>query len=113
MKVGYRLGASFLFCWALLGVAHAEDDWRATTESFICRSSSEVREVKTYVSRASTGGAAEHPGCRVDYVKHGKTRTLWSSTTSRSYCHGKASTMAVRLTATHFTCEPLHLDRSD
>jgi hypothetical protein len=111
INLSCRLGATFLAGWALVGGAHAQDDWSATSDSFICRSSSEVREVKTYVSRASAGSVADHPGCRVDYIKDGKTRMLWSSTTNRSYCHGKALSLAAKLTATNFTCERLHLER--
>jgi hypothetical protein len=113
MKVIYLLGVACFSAWALVGVAQAQDDWTATPESLICRSSTEVREVKTYVSGPAAGGVTEHRGCRVDYIKGGKTRTLWSSRTSSSYCHGKAATVAARLKATHFTCEPLHLQRSD
>jgi len=112
MNLSHRLGAALLAGWAMVGGAHAQDDWSATSESFICRSNSEVREVKTYVSRASAGGEEERPGCRVDYIKNGKTRLLWSSNTSRAYCRGKASALAAKLASTeHFTCEPLHLER--
>jgi hypothetical protein len=107
----HRLGAAVIGGWALAGAAPAQDDWSTTAESFICRSSSEVREIKTYVSRQTAGGGALPVGCRVDYIKNGRTRRLWSSTTSRAYCHGKASSVVARLTAIHFQCEPLHLGR--
>jgi hypothetical protein len=88
----------------------ADDDWTTTSESFICRSSTEVREIKTYVGAAAE--AAVRHGCRVDYVRNGSTRTLWSSVTEKSYCNGKASALATKLEASHFSCQPLHPDGS-
>jgi hypothetical protein len=90
----------------------AQDDWAATRESFLCKSNTEVREIKTYVSNAS-GADAMARGCRVDYIKNGMTQTIWSSRSSRSYCDGKASRLAARLEASHFSCSPLRLQRSD
>lgn len=95
------------------GGAGAQDDWATTRESFLCKSNTEVREIKTYVSNASGGDLATARGCRVDYIKNGMTQTIWSSHSSRSYCDGKASRLAKRLEASHFSCSPLRLQRSD
>jgi hypothetical protein len=94
------------------GGAGVQDDWATTRDSFLCKSSTEVREIKTYVSNAS-GGDAMARGCRVDYIKNGMTQTIWSSHSSRSFCDGKASRLAARLEASHFSCSPLRLQRSD
>ena len=112
-----RAGA-LIYCLAAACGARAQDDWTATRDSFLCKSSSEVREIKTYVSASPVSASAESDratarGCRVDYIKNGATQTIWSSRTSRSYCDGKASRVAARLEASHFSCSPLHLKRSD
>ena len=108
-----RCEAVIIFCLAAAAGARAEDDWAATRESFLCKSNSEVREIKTYVSNPPDGAGATAPGCRVDYIKNGTTQTVWSSRSSRTYCNGKASQLVARLEASHFSCSPLRLQRSD
>jgi hypothetical protein len=97
----------------MAGLSPAQDDWTDTRDRFICKSSSEVREIKTYVSNAPHGDAEESFGCRVDYIKNGTTRTIWSSRSSRTYCDGKAAKLAANLEATHFSCERLDARSSD
>jgi len=100
--------------WGLcsaVSVARADDEWSAR-ERFICRSSTEVREIKTYVSAAPQGNAPGGLECRVDYTKNGTTQTLWSSRTSRNYCDGKASQLAARLRSGNFSCESLGRERA-
>jgi hypothetical protein len=118
--IGARRGAALIACLIAAGNARAQDDWLTTRESFLCKSNTEVREIKTYISNPS--GAESNPsgddraiarGCRVDYIKNGTTQTIWSSRTNRSYCDGKASRLAAKLEASHFSCSPLHLQRSD
>jgi len=101
MRFGERPGKAIILCLGIAGASQAQDDWMNTRDSFICRSSTEVREIKTYV-------AEDRPSCRVDYIKSGTTKIIWSSTSSRSYCNGKAGTLAARLAAGHFSCAPLH-----
>jgi hypothetical protein len=107
------LGIIVLCCSAMTGLTRAQDDWTDTRDRFICKSSSEVREIKTYVSDAPHGDAEESFGCRVDYIKNGTTRTIWSSRSSRSYCDGKAAKLAAMLEARHFSCERLDSRPSD
>jgi hypothetical protein len=113
VKVDLACGAIVIFCLVAASSARAEDDWAATRESFICKSSSEVREIKTYNSVSPEGDPAAARSCRVDYIKNGMTQTIWSSRTSRSFCDGKASRLAARLEASHFSCSPLRLQRQD
>ena len=101
MRVSERPGTAIILCLGIAGASQAEDDWTNTRDSFICRSSTEVREIKTYV-------AEDRPSCRVDYIKSGTTQIIWSSATSRSYCNGKAGSLAARLAASRFSCVPLH-----
>ncbi len=110
---GARRGAVLLSCLVVASGARAQDDWATARESFLCKSNSEVREIKTYVSNSSDRDRATARGCRVDYIKNGATQTIWSSSSSRSYCNGKASQLAARLEASHFSCSPLRLQQSD
>jgi hypothetical protein len=111
--IGACRGAVLILCLVAAGDAWAQDDWVSTRESYLCKSNTEVREIKTYVSNSSDSDLAIAHGCRVDYIKNGMTQTVWSSRTSRSFCDGKASQLAARLEASHFSCSPLHLQRSD
>jgi hypothetical protein len=111
--IGARRGALLVSCLVAVGGVRAQDDWATTRESFLCKSNTEVRAIKTYISNSSDSDPALAHGCRVDYIKNGKTETLWSSRTSRSYCDGKASQLVAKLEASHFSCSPLHVQRSD
>jgi len=114
MTSRFRRRRAVLFAFLIAaGSAGAEDDWTTTRESFLCKSNAEVREIKTYISNSSDSDLAMARGCRVDYIKNGMTKTIWSSRTSRSYCDGKASRLAARLEASHFSCSPLRLQRTD
>jgi hypothetical protein len=110
--IGAGRGAVLISCLVAVGSARAEDDWATTRESFLCKSSTEVRGIKTYSNSSDTDHATAR-GCRVDYIKNGRTQTIWSSRTSRSFCDGKASQLAAKLEASHFSCSPLRLQRSD
>ncbi len=112
-SIGVCRATVLISCLVAAGTARAQDDWAATRESFLCKSNSEVREIKTYVSGSPESDRAMTRGCRVDYIKNGTTQTIWSSRTSRSYCDGKAAQVAARLQASHFSCSPLRLQRSD
>jgi hypothetical protein len=103
LKTGYGLEALLSLC-VLASATYAQDDAAESRESVICKSSNEVREINTY--RSAPGGA---PGCRVEYIKNGANRTLWTSTTSRSYCDAKASSLVATLEADHFSCQRLQL----
>ena len=83
--IGHGRGAVLISCLVAAGSARAEDDWATTRESFLCKSSTEVREIKTYSNSSDTDHAAAR-GCRVDYIKNGTTQTIWSSRSSRSFC---------------------------
>jgi hypothetical protein len=110
--IGAGRGAVLISCLAAAASSRAEDDWATTRESFLCKSNTEVREIKTYSSSSDTVHATDR-GCRVDYIKNGTTQTIWSSRSSRSYCDGKASQLAAKLERSHFSCSPLRLQRSD
>jgi hypothetical protein len=104
------LGIVVICCSVTAGFARSQDD---TRDRFICKSSSEVREIKTYVSDVSHGDAEAGLSCRVDYIKNGTTQTMWSSRSNRAFCDGKAAKLAAKLEASHFSCEQLDSRRSD
>ncbi|HLZ98486.1 MAG TPA: hypothetical protein VKP66_11175, partial [Steroidobacteraceae bacterium] len=108
---GARRTVLLVCCLAAAGIALGQDDWSTTRESFLCKSDSEVREIKTYIS--PDGDLAGAVGCRVDYIKNGTTQTIWSSRSNRSYCNGKAAQLAAKLERSHFSCSPLRLQQSD
>ena len=107
------LGVVVICCSVTVESVRAQDDSTDTRDRFICRSSSEVREIKTYVSNAPHGDAENGLSCRVDYIKNGATQTMWSSRNNRSFCDGKAAQLAAKLEASHFSCERLDSRRSD
>ena len=107
------LGIVVIGCSATAISARAQDDSTQTSDRFICKSSSEVREIKTYVSSGSRGDTEAGLSCRVDYIKNGTTQTMWSSRSNRSFCDGKAAKLAAKLEASHFSCERLDSPRPD
>jgi hypothetical protein len=109
MQLAHRLARILAGCLGVAGGAAAQDDWTNTNQSFICRSSTEIREIKTYVADATPGDASAGFICRVDYVKNGTTQTIWSSHSAQAFCETKAADLAARLQAAGtFTCKPLH-----
>jgi hypothetical protein len=113
MKVGRYRGTVLILYLVSAGIARAQDDWATTRESFICRSNTEVRAIKTYSSTSPDTDLAVAHGCRVDYIKNGTTQTIWSSRTNGAFCDGKASQLAAKLEASNFSCSALHLQQSD
>jgi len=61
-----------------------------------CQSHTTTREIRT--SRIGTGG------CRVDYLKDGAARVLWSASSDPRFCAMRASALAATLTHGNFSC---------
>jgi len=92
-----------------LAQAPASDDWTSSPESYLCKSRSEVREIRTYW-RDTSGQSADALSCRVDYLKSGTVQTLWSAHHGRAYCDQKAADLVTKLTASgEFSCDRLRL----
>lgn len=92
-----RWQAALLLCcapWASNSPAQVAE----TQATRVCRSPVAQREIRIVDSGAT--------GCRVDYVKDGATRTLWSAATDRHYCASRAEALAATLQRNHFRCEP-------
>ncbi len=90
-----------------------EGDWMNSRESYLCKSSDEVREIRTYVRAAPAGSAGATAACRVDYLKGGVTRTLWSAHGGRAYCVDRAAQLLATLEASHFACQRLRNGAAD
>lgn len=95
---------AILACWCLPLLAGSNDEWTNSPASFLCRSALEVRAIKTYERDTGQGVI----GCRVDYVKNGVTRTVWSSRNDPKFCGAKATAMSAALERSHYACRTLH-----
>jgi hypothetical protein len=51
--------------------------------------------------------------CRVDYIKDGTTRTLWSSSTGHAYCIKQATAFVTKLAEAHYSCSLQTVDGLD
>lgn len=105
-KSAYRIETVLAWC-VLATAAQAEDEAPNASETYMCKSSNEVREINVYRTESSQGGDAGH--CRIDYIKNGATRTVWSAATRKSYCDGKAAKLIAILESSHFSCQRLQL----
>ncbi len=93
----------------MAGRVHALDDWTNSRESYLCKSSTEVREIRTYVRDVPRSGTGDERTCRVDYLKGGVTQTLWSAHDGHAYCYARAADLVAKLTTNYFHCERLRL----
>jgi hypothetical protein len=73
-------------------------------EDFICTSGA-VKRVVSVFNRNGDNDKRKLGGCRVDYTKDGKTKTVWSSTTERGYCAAKAASLVTNLVKGNFSCK--------
>jgi hypothetical protein len=80
-------------------------------QEFICSSGTTQRIVSIF----SFGPSAKQPhgACRVDYTKDGKTSTIWSSGTSRSYCAKPATVLVTKLVEAHYSCRPETIEQPE
>jgi hypothetical protein len=103
----HRVGFFFLIALSFvttITIAQARSD-----EEFICTFGSEKR----MVSVVKTDAAREPKACRVDYTRHGKTTTLWSSNTGYAYCVAKAASLVTKLSEGHYSCKPQSVGAPD
>lgn len=73
-----------------------------SNEQFICTSGAVKRVVRILNRHAEK----EPGGCRVDYTKDGKTKTVWSSKNDYAYCVAKAVSLVTKLGQSNFSCKP-------
>jgi hypothetical protein len=104
----HRAGLVFFivlsFVMTSVTIAQARSD-----EQFICTFGSEKR----MVSVVKTDAAREPKACRVDYTRHGKTTTLWSSNTGYAYCVARAASLVTKLAEGHYSCKPQSVGTPD
>jgi hypothetical protein len=103
-RAGFVFLVALSFVTTSITIAQARSD-----EEFICTFGSEKR----MVSVVKTDAAREPKACRVDYTRHGKTTTLWSSNTGYAYCVAKAASLVTKLAEGHYSCKPQSVGTPD
>jgi hypothetical protein len=78
-------------------------------EEFICTFGSDKR----VVSLVKTDPAREPKACRVDYIRNGQTKTVWTSKTGYAYCVAKAASLVTKLAEGHYSCKPQSVGTPD
>jgi hypothetical protein len=104
-----------LACIALLGLAGVSGGQQAAQESheeFVCTSGSERKVVSIYRGAAASDKRVAR-ACRVDYTRNGKTDTLWTSTSNRSYCTAKALALVTKFVESNYSCKPEAVGQPD
>jgi hypothetical protein len=102
-----RVRLIWIFCLAAAG-ASAQTQMESH-EKFVCASGS----VKRVVAIFKDNGKRESGGCRVDYTKDGKTKTVWTSNNDYAYCVAKAVSLVTKLTEGNFSCKPETVEQPD
>ena len=100
------LVSPFILSFVMTPIAIAQAQ---SNEEFICAFGSDKR----MVSVVKTDAAREPKACRVDYTRHGKTATLWSSKTGYAYCVAKAASLVTKLAEGHYSYKPQSVGAPD
>lgn len=111
MKIANRLRLVWILCLAAAGASSGQ----AQTEShedFVCTSGS-VKRVVSIFNRSASNGKRESGGCRVDYTRDGRTKTVWSSKNDYHYCAAKAVLLVTKLAKGNFSCKPETMEQPD
>ncbi len=103
-RVGFVFVIVLSCAMTLIAVAQAQSD-----EEFMCTFGSDRR----MVSVVKADAAGELKSCRVDYTRHGRTTTLWSSKTGYAYCVSKAAWLVTKLAEGHYSCKPRSVGAPD
>ena len=85
---------------ALHGGAGCADE--PTRQVFFCSQGAATRLVS--VVTVPPTEAQPRGSCRVDYLKDGVTKTLWSSSTGQAYCLKKATAFVTKLAEARYSC---------
>jgi hypothetical protein len=91
----------WIFLLAAANVSTAQEQAEAH-EQFICTSGAVQRVVRIFNRET----AKEPRGCRVEYTRDGKTKTVWSSKSDYAYCVTKAVSLVTKLGQGNFSCRP-------
>ena len=93
-----KIHAVFLVgCLSIASLVPAATTVAEPQSILLCHSPVATREIRIY----HTGNG----GCRVDYLKEGATRTLWSASSDHGYCQTRATALAATLARGNFTCD--------
>jgi hypothetical protein len=107
MKSSNRVRLVWIFLLAAANVSTGQVEGEShgqgeSHERFICTSGQVKRVVGIFNRHAANG----HGGCRVEYTKNGKTKTVWSSTNGYAYCVAKAVSLVTKMGQGNFSCKP-------
>jgi hypothetical protein len=92
-----------LFGCLVLGLeASASHAQAPSQQEFSCAQGPTTRIVSIITTPASD--SQPHGTCRVEYIKDGVTKTLWSSSTGHGYCIKKATAFVTKLAESHYSC---------
>jgi hypothetical protein len=108
MKFANRVRLIWIFCLAIAGASGARAQMQSR-EEFVCTTGSVKRVVTISKGNAADGSG----GCRVDYTRDGKTKTVWTSKTDYAYCVAKAVLLVTKLAEGNFSCKPESIERPD
>ena len=83
----------------------------APHQDFVCRSGASRRIISVFNFESTDGRS--RGGCRVDYTKDGKTRTVYTSRTGRAYCAAKAALLVTNLAKGNYSCRAETLEKTE
>jgi hypothetical protein len=71
--------------------------------------------MKRVVSIVTVDPSDKQPrgSCRVDYMKEGTAKTVWSSVTSHAYCVKQATALVTKLAESHYSCSLQTVEQTD
>jgi hypothetical protein len=107
-------------CWYLpklaaclcFGLVTANSEAQSQShQDFICSQGPSKRIVS--IISFSPSDRKPRGACRVDYIKNGVTRTIWSSETDLSYCAKQATQLVTTLVEAHYSCHLETVDQTD
>ena len=102
-----RVGLLLAACLVVTSASSSEPQ-AESRERFVCTFGATQRLVDIY--RLAPRGA--HPGgCRVDYIKEGVTKQLWSANADYAYCVKRAVALVTKLSKGNFSCKPQTVDQ--
>lgn len=81
-------------------------------QEFVCLSGTSRRVISVF-NLEEGEGPQKHGGCRVDYLKDGQTKTLYTAKTGRAYCAAKAAALVTTLASGNYTCRADTLEKPE
>lgn len=103
------LRSGVLICIACVAGSGSASAGTQAGERFTCTSGASKRLINIY-----RGGDERDAGrCRVDYIKGGSTKTVWSASGDYASCVRQAVALVTKLSRSNYSCTPSTLEPSD